>query len=173
MTTAPARQYVNPGTPSRMVDRLREGAAVIYVEGIYDPRNPVPTPTWIDGSPALGGGITTYRDSGSHRVTLSTVVLVDPLMYQRVMRLQPKLHFCRDDKGRYTFSHPDTDGGQGRQWVPAVQLPQGTPTVAGRPSIQGIWHVVLNLSPFEPHTCMYLNGDRFDLRAANLRLVDA
>jgi hypothetical protein len=32
--------------------------------------------------------------------------------------------------------------------------------------------VVLNVSALEPHSVEYLNGDRFDLRAANLRLVE-
>jgi hypothetical protein len=27
-------------TPSLLIDRLRDGAAVIYFEGIYDPRKP-------------------------------------------------------------------------------------------------------------------------------------
>jgi hypothetical protein len=36
------------GTPSLLIDRLRDGAAVIYIEGIYDPRKPVPVPEWVD-----------------------------------------------------------------------------------------------------------------------------
>jgi hypothetical protein len=33
--------------------------------------------------------------------------------------------------------------------------------------------VVLNVGAMEPRNVEYLNGDRFDLRAANLRLIDA
>jgi hypothetical protein len=41
------------------------------------------------------------------------------------------------------------------------------------PNYQGIWRVALNVMAIDPHTVEYLNGDRFDLRAANLRLIDA
>ena len=39
--------------------------------------------------------------------------------------------------------------------------------------VQGIWRVVLNVTAIDPRTVEYLNGDCFDLRAANLRLIDA
>jgi hypothetical protein len=158
-----------------MIDRLREGAAVIYLEGIYDPRKPVPTPSWTADHPPLGGGITTSRVSGSPRVTVSTIVLVDPLWYTRVMALKPSLEFCREDKpGSYKFVHPDTEEGQGGQWMPLVRNPQyGHPWQAPLPPpYQGIWRVVLNVGALEAKTVEYLNGDRFDLRAANLHLVE-
>lgn len=56
-----------------MIDLLREGAAVVYVEGIYDPSNTAPTLAWTADNPALRGGIATSRVSGSHRVTVSTL----------------------------------------------------------------------------------------------------
>jgi hypothetical protein len=161
----------NAGTPSRLIDHIRERAAIIYLEGIYDPRRPVPTPSWTAENLALGGGITTSRVTSSHRVTLSTIVLVDPLIYTRVMHLKPSLEFCREDKpGSYKLCHPDTEEGQNGQWMPLVELPQHWRNIPGGPSLQAIWHVVSNVSPLEPHTIEYLNGDRFDLRLANLSL---
>jgi hypothetical protein len=157
-----------------MIDRLREGAAVIYLEGFYDPRKPVPTPAWTADSPPLGGGITTSRVSNSPRVTVSTVVLLDPLWYTRVIALKPSLEFCREEQpGTFKIIHPDTEEGQGGQWLPLVQVPQHSRNVPGAPFFQSIWHVVLNVTPWEPHSVEYLNGDRFDVRAANLRLAEA
>jgi hypothetical protein len=157
-----------------MIDRLREGAAVIYVEGFYDPRKPVPTPARTADSPPLGGGITTSRVISSPRVTVSTIVLVDPGLYASVLGMKPTLEFCCEERpGIFKFIHPDTEEGQGGQWMPIVQVPQHLRNLPGTPFFQSIWHVVLNVLPYEPHSVEYLNGDRFDLRAANLRLVDA
>ncbi len=174
-----SRVYVNTGTPSRMIDRLREGAAIIYLEGTYDPRKPVPTPAWTADSPPLGDGITTSRVSGGPRVTVSTIVLVDPNVYaNRLRHFDPLLEFCVEDKpGSYKICHPDTEEGKGGQWVPLVSTThrgQSRPNwPADFPYYQGIWRVVLNVSAIDPRTVEYLNGDRFDLRATNLRLIDA
>jgi hypothetical protein len=171
----PAAQLTpNEATPSRMIDRLRDGAAVIYLEGIYDPRKPVPSPEWTSDDLGLGSGITTSRVNSSHRVTLSTVLLVDPLMYLNVMRSEPSLQFCREDKpGSYILVHPDTQEGQGGQWMPMVRTPEHWRRVANAPFLLAMWRTVLNLGLFEERSVEYLNGDRFDLRAANLRTVDA
>jgi hypothetical protein len=140
------------------------------VRGIYDPRNSAPTPVWTADNLALGGGITTSRVNSSHRVTVSTIVLVDPLKYTNLMRLNPTLQFCREERpGIYKLCHPDTEDGQGGQWMPLVEMPKPWHSAT---FLQGIWHVVLNVSALEPHSVEYLNGDRFDLRAANLRLVE-
>ncbi len=172
-SSTPHRTHVNPGTPSRMIDRLREGAAVIYLEGIYDPRSSAPTAEWTADNLKLSG-ITTSRVNSSHRVTVSTIVLVDPLMYANVMRLEPSLQFCQEDRpGSYKLCHPETE--EGGQWMPLVPVPQygkPSPSFAGWPMLQGIWRVVLNVTAIDPRGVEYLNGDRFDLRASNLRLID-
>jgi len=36
------------------MDHLRDGAAVIYLEGTYDRKTPAPVPEWTTGSPPLG-----------------------------------------------------------------------------------------------------------------------
>jgi hypothetical protein len=152
-----------------MIDRLREGAAIIYIEGIYDPRRPIPTPAWTTDSPPLGGGITTSRVAGP-RVWLSTIVLVDPLMYTRALGMKPTLEFCREDQpGIYTLVHPDTEEGQGGQWIPMVQTHWRIP---GAPFFHSLAHMLLNVGPLEPRGVEYLNGDRFDLRSANIRLLE-
>jgi hypothetical protein len=153
------------------MDRLRDGAAVIYLEGTYDRRKPAPSPAWTADSPPLGNGITTSRVDANPRVTISTIVLVDPIKYVNLLRLNPTLQFCREDEpGIYKLVHPDTEEGQGGQWVPMVEMPK--PWRSGT-IVQGIWHVVLNVSPLESHRVDYLNEDRFDLRAVNLRLVES
>jgi hypothetical protein len=114
--------------------------------------------------------------SGSPRVTVSTIVLLDPLWYMSVMALKPSLEFCREEKpGIFKIIHPDTEEGQGGQWMPLVRNPQyGHPWQDPLPPpFQGIWHVVLNVTPWEPHSVEYLNSDRFDVRAANLRLMQS
>jgi hypothetical protein len=160
-----------------MIDRLRDGAAVIYLEGIYDARKPVPVPEWTTDSPPLGGGITTSRASGAPRVTVSTIVLVDAELYANRLKYQldkMSLEFGREGEdartGGFKFCHPDTEEGQGGQWMPLIQT--GRSSVPNWPNVQGIWRVVLNVGTLEPKTVEYLNGDRFDLRAANLRLVE-
>ena len=175
-SSAPHRTHVDLGAPSRMIDRLREGAAVIYLEGSYDPRSSAPTAEWTADNLKLGGGITTSRVNSSHTVTVSTIVLLDPLMYANVMRLKPSLEFCLEDRpGSYKLCHPDTEEGQGGQWMPLVRVPQHaspSPSFYGWPPYQGIWRVVLNVTAIDPRGVEYLNGDRFDLRASNLRLID-
>lgn len=169
---------VNLGTPSRMMDRLRESAAVIYVEGRYTPRSSLPTPTWTPDQLSLGHGITTSRVDSSHTVTLSTIVLVDAEIYaNRSKYFEASLEFCIEDKpGSYKLCYPDSEEGQGGQWMPLVQTTQRgmrRPNIADWPIVQGIWRVVLNVGAMEPRNVEYLNGDRFDLHAANLRLIDA
>jgi hypothetical protein len=157
-----------------MIDRLREGAAIIYVEGRYGPRKPVPTPAWMADSPPLGGGIITSRVDASPTVTLSTIVLVDPPMYPRALAMKPTLEFCREDQpGIYTPVHPDTEEGQGGQWMPIVQTPQHWRNIPGAPFFHSLAHMLLNVGPLEARAVEYLNGDRFDLRAANVRLLEA
>src|SRR6266536_6031257 len=152
-SSAPHRTHVNPGAPSRMIDRLREGAAVIYLEGICDPRSSAPTAEWTADNLKLGGGITTSRVNSSHRVTVSTIVLVDPLMYANVMRLEPSLQFCQEDRpGSYKLVHPDTEEGQGGQWMPMVRVPQHWRNVPGAPFLLSMWHLVMNLALFDPHS---------------------
>jgi hypothetical protein len=155
-----------------VIDRVRDGAAVIYVEGIYDPRKPVPTLAWTADSPPLGGGIIASRVNNSPRVTVSTVVLVDPPMYTRAMQMKPALEFCREDQpGTFTLVHPDTEEGQGGQWMPMVQTPQFWRNVPGAPFVHSLAHMLLNAAgPLETKGIEYLNDDRFDLRAANLRV---
>jgi hypothetical protein len=159
-----------------MIDRLRDGAAVIYLEGIYDRRTPAPVPAWTSGSPPLGGGITTSRVDGAPRVTVSTIVLVDANIYARLRYQLDKmsLEFGREDEdertGGFKFCHPDTEEGQSAQWTPLIQT--GRSSTPNWPNVQGIWRVVLNVGTIEPKTVEYVNGDRFDLRAANLRVVE-
>ena len=176
MTSAQSLVYAATGTPSRMIDRLRKGAAVVYLEGIYDPRKPVPVPGWTRDSPPLGGGITTSRVTGAPRVTVSTIVLVDADIYANRLKFQlskMSLEFCREDEpGSYKLVHPDTEEGQGGQWMPLVQTDRHHSSPTNWPYMQGIWRVVLNVGTIEAKTVEYLNGDRFDLRAANLRLVE-
>jgi hypothetical protein len=155
------------------MDRLRDGAAVIYLEGIYDRRAPAPIPAWTAGSPPLGNRITTSRVEGAPRVTVSTIVLVDVNIYARLRHQLQKmsLEFGREDEaGGFKFLHPDTEEGQVGQWMPLVQT--DSRPIPNWPNVQGIWRVVLNVGPIEAKTVEYLNGDRFDLRAANLRLRD-
>jgi hypothetical protein len=157
-----------------VIDRLRDGAAVIYLEGFYDARKPVPTPAWTTDSPPLGNGITTSRVSGAPRVTVSTIVLVDTDIYERLKFQLSKmsLEFGREDGlGGFTFCHPDSEEGRGGQWMPLVQTDsRSRSSIPNLPVVQGIWRVVLNVGPLEAKTVEYLNGDRFDLRIANLRL---
>jgi hypothetical protein len=159
-----------------LIDRLRKGAAVIYLEGFYDPRKTVPTPAWTADSPPLGGGITTSRVSGAPRVTFSTIVLVDADIYERLKfhLSRMSLEFGREDgPGGFKFCHPDTEEGQGGQWMPMVQTDgRSRSSSPNWPVVQGIWRVVLNVGPLEAKTVEYVNGDRFDLRVANLRLVE-
>jgi hypothetical protein len=61
------------------------------------------------------------------------------------------------------------------RWVPSVYVPEhGSPSPSfwGWPSYQGIWRVVLNLTAVDPRGAEYRNGDPFDLRSTNLRLVE-
>jgi hypothetical protein len=158
-----------------VIDRLRDGAAVIYLEGIYDRRTPAPIPAWTAGSPPLGDGITTSRVDGAPRVTVSTIALVDVNIYARLrFQLQKvSLQFGREDgAGAFKFLHPDTEEGRAGQWMPLIQVDRHSSSPANWPSVQGIWREVLNVGPIEAKTVEYLNGDRFDLRAANLRLLD-
>jgi len=106
-------------------------------------------------------------------VTVSTIVLVDVKIYGRLRHDLSKmsLEFGREDAARgFTFCHPDTEEGRDGQWIPVVQT--GRSTVPNWPGVQGIWRVVLSVGAMEPKTVEYLNGDRFDLRSANLRLVE-
>ncbi len=91
-------------------------------------------------------------------------------MHTNVMRLQPALQFCRDDDSSSTFYNPNIHGGQRSECAPVVEVPKEWRGIPGAPHIQGVWHVELSLTPFEPYTAEYVNGARFDLRAANLRL---
>ncbi len=95
-------------------------------------------------------------------------------MYANVMRLEPSLQFCQEDRpGSYKLCHPETE--EGGQWMPLVRVPEygrPSPSFAGWPMLQGIWRVVLNVTGIDPRGVEYLNGDRFDLRASNLRLID-
>jgi hypothetical protein len=50
----PATAQAPTDTPSRMIDRLRDGAAVIYLEGIYDRRTPAPVPAWTSARQGTG-----------------------------------------------------------------------------------------------------------------------
>jgi hypothetical protein len=55
---------------------------------------------------------------------------------------------------------------------PVVQTNRHSSSPSNRPYVQGIWRVVLNVGPIEAKTVEYLNGDRFDLRSANLHLIE-
>jgi hypothetical protein len=105
---------------------------------------------------------------------VSTIVLVDVTRYGRLKYQLQKisLEFGREGgPGGFKFCHPDTEEGQGGQWMPMIQV-DNRPPVANWPFVQGIWRVVLNVGPLDEKTVEYVNGDRFDLRRANLRLVD-
>jgi hypothetical protein len=87
------------------------------------------------------------------------------------MRGEKRAHFLV--AGSYKLIHPEME--EGGQWMPLVRVPQygqPSPSFAGWPMMQGIWRVVLNVTAIDPRTVEYLNGDRFDLRAANVRLVE-
>jgi hypothetical protein len=148
--------------------------AIIYVEGTYDRRTPAPIPVWTSGSPPLGDGIWTSRVEGAPRVTVSTIVLVDVNMYARLKyQLQEmSLEFGRaDGPGGFTFCHPDTEEGQTGHWMPIVRTPKHWCGVPNAPSVLALWRIVLNLGLFDEGRVEYLNGDRLDLRGANMRLL--
>jgi hypothetical protein len=163
-----------------MIDRLRRRAAVIYLEGSYHPRQSAPSAEWTATNLKLGDGIATSRVDSSHKVTVSTIVLVDTNIYARLRHDELSLQFCREDPpGRLQLIDPED--AQGGQWMPLVRL-RGMPLARvavshdGQPKpvelgLQGLWRTVLNVAANDPRPVEYLNGDRFDLRAANLRLT--
>jgi hypothetical protein len=123
----------NAGTPSRLIDRFRDGAAVLYLEG--------------------------QHNKTEHA---ATVVLVDADVYRNrgLGNARAYLHFL---DGRWVPMIP--------QRVPASPYPP--PGMTSWPLWTAIWRVALNLTPWDPRAVEYRNGDPFDLRVANLRLVDA